>query len=415
MALVAVLGGVVLGPRLPGSAEPVVDLRELGKGNGPRTVVSPFVGIRSLLGDRSDQIMFSVQADAAAYWRLTSLEEYDPQREIWVSRGSYQRTDGELPPTMAPDVEGRALRQEYRIDGLATLWLPAAYVPRQVDSDAEMSFDTVSSSLILRDRDGADALSYQVESELPDIAPLLSQGTTAPATEIDTDYLTDPELDPAVAELVAAITADAPDPYQKMLALQNWFRDGFTYDDGVDFSDEPDALEAFLTARRGFCQQFSSTFALFARELGVPSRVAVGFTPGDPVAAGTTEGTADATAATDAVEFVVRGRHAHAWPEVYFEGIGWVPFEPTPQRGNPQAQDYTGVAPDQADAPRGPERRRPPARAHPRRPLRPRRPPPRTRSRRPPLPRNRRRAAGAAGCWGRSSSSWHSRWSAPSP
>ena len=118
VALVAVLGGVVLGPRLPGSAEPVLDLRELGRGDGPRTVVSPFVGIRSLLGDRSHQVMFSVQADAAAYWRLTSLEEYDPQREIWVSRGSYQRTDGELPPTMAPDVQGRALRQEYRIDGL---------------------------------------------------------------------------------------------------------------------------------------------------------------------------------------------------------------------------------------------------------------------------------------------------------
>ena len=187
---------------------------------------------------------------------------------------------------------------------------------------------------------------------LPDIAPLLSTGTAAPTDEIDTDYLTDPELDPAVAEQVAAITAGAQDPYQKMLALQNWFRSEFTYDDGVNFSDEPDALDAFLTARRGFCQQFSSTFALFARELGVPSRVAVGFTPGDPVPAGTTDGTADSVADADAVEFVVRGRHAHAWPEVYFEGIGWVPFEPTPQRGNPQAQDYTGVAPDQAPAPR---------------------------------------------------------------
>ena len=129
VALVAVLGGLVLGPRLPGSAEPVVDLRELGKGNGPRTVVSPFVGIRSLLGDRSDQVMFSVQADAAAYWRLTSLEEYDPEREIWVSRGSYQRTDGELPPTMAPDVGGRPLRQEYRIEGLATLVAPCGVRP----------------------------------------------------------------------------------------------------------------------------------------------------------------------------------------------------------------------------------------------------------------------------------------------
>jgi hypothetical protein len=142
VALVAVLGGLVLGPRLPGSAEPVVDLRELGKGNGPRTVVSPFVGIRSLLGDRSDQVVFTVTADAPAYWRLTALERYDPEREIWVSRGNYQSADGELPSTMSPDVGGAPLRQQFRIDGLGSEWLPAAYVPRQVDSDAELSFDT---------------------------------------------------------------------------------------------------------------------------------------------------------------------------------------------------------------------------------------------------------------------------------
>ena len=153
---------------------------------------------------------------------------------------------------------------------------------------------------------------------------------------------------------MASVTAGGSGPYQELLALQNWFRSEFTYDDGVDFSQEPDALGAFLATRRGFCQQFASTFAVFARALGIPSRVAVGFTPGDPVAIGDAEGTRGAeesNSTEDGSEFVVRGRHAHAWPEVHFEGIGWVPFEPTPQRGNPQAQDYTGVAPDQATAP----------------------------------------------------------------
>lgn len=345
VALLAVVGGALLGPRLPGTAEPVVDLRELGKGNGPRTVVSPFVGIRSLLGDRSNQVMFTVQADTGAYWRLTALERYDPEREIWVSRGNYQRTNGELPPTMAPDVGGEPLRQQFRIDALSTLWLPAAYVPRQVDSDAELSFDTASSSLILRDRDAGGELDYTLESVVPAVAPLLENGAVPLRTELDAEYLQVAALDPGVRELVRSVTAQAQDPYNKMLALQTWFRDTFSYDDRVDFSQEPDALAAFLAARRGFCQQFSSAFALFARELGVPSRVAVGFTQGDTVR--TTTGGAGG----DVVEFVVRGRHAHAWPEVYFEGIGWVPFEPTPQRGNPQAQAYTGVAPDQASAP----------------------------------------------------------------
>lgn len=348
VALVAVLGGLVLGPRLPGSAEPVVDLRELGKGNGPRTVVSPFVGIRSLLGDRSDQVVFTVTADAPAYWRLTALERYDPEREIWVSRGNYQSADGELPSTMSPDVGGAPLRQQFRIDGLGSEWLPAAYVPRQVDSDEDLKFNPVSSSLILGDGSASTDLRYELESLLPDVAPLLVDGAGELRADLDPEYLTRPELEPAVAEELAGVVEGAEDPYQQMLRLQDWFRTDFTYDDGVDFSGDPDAVQAFLTARRGFCQQFSSAFALFARSLGVPSRVAVGFTPGDQVPATAEPGSDGADGAS---EFVVRGRHAHAWPEVYFQDIGWVPFEPTPQRGNPQAQEYTGVAPEQAEPP----------------------------------------------------------------
>ncbi len=340
VAIIAVLAGLLVGPRLPGSTEPVLDLRQLGQGDGPRTVVSPFVGVRSLLGDRSDQVMFDVVADTAAYWRLTALEEYDPQREIWISRGTYQRTDGELTSAMARGVEGQALRQSYRIDGLATTWLPAAYVPRRVASDADLGFDSISSSLILRGPTDEPGLRYELDSVLPDIAPLLVDGTEELRTELDEDYLRDPALSPEVDALLASVTDGAGDPYQQLLALQDWFRTEFSYDDGVDFSDEPDALAAFLQDRRGFCQQFSSAFALFARALGVPSRVAVGFTPGDAVEQD-----------DDGIRFVVRGRHAHAWPEVYFQDIGWVPFEPTPQRGNPQAQAYTGVAPQQAGPP----------------------------------------------------------------
>ena len=72
-----------------------------------------------------------------------------------------------------------------------------------------------------------------------------------------------------------------------------------------------------------------------ARSLGLPARVAVGFTVGE----------ADPD---DPDLYVVRGRHAHAWPEVYLSGVGWVAFEPTPGRGAPGAQNYTGLAENQA-------------------------------------------------------------------
>ena len=122
-----------------------------------------------------------------------------------------------------------------------------------------------------------------------------------------------------------------PTNFDKMLVLQNWFRDNFTYD--------PTSRPA--TARRpswrssrtsvGYCEQFAGTFAAMARALGMPARVAVGFTQGDrgPTAAPRV------------------GKHAHAWPEVCFDGFGWVPFEPTPGRGLPGAEAYTGVPPQQ--------------------------------------------------------------------
>ena len=62
---------------------------------------------------------------------------------------------------------------------------------------------------------------------------------------------------------------------------------------------------------------------------GIPARVAVGFTPGD--------------GGTRRRCTTCEGKHAHAWPEVYFTGIGWVPFEPTPTRGAPGDESYTGV------------------------------------------------------------------------
>jgi hypothetical protein len=122
--------------------------------------------------------------------------------------------------------------------------------------------------------------------------------------------------------------------YDQALALQAWFRDEFRYSLEVPAGHSDDALLDFLDRGEGYCEQFAGAFAAIGRALGWPTRVAVGFTPGavDPA---------------DPGRFIVQGRHAHAWPEVYFPQVGWVPFEPTPGRGMPGAQAHTGVAPEQ--------------------------------------------------------------------
>jgi hypothetical protein len=101
------------------------------------------------------------------------------------------------------------------------------------------------------------------------------------------------------------------------MALQQWFRqDGkFTYSTEAPADGGGDAVAEFLVARKGFCIQFSSAMAVMARALGIPARIGVGFLPGRPGA-----GAWRSVLLTD----------AHAWPELYFEGTGWVRFEPTP-------------------------------------------------------------------------------------
>lgn len=336
VVLVALVAGLAVGPRLPGDTEAVVDLRELGRGSAPRTVVSPFVGLRSLLGQRSNEVMFEVTAAAPSYWRLTSLEAYDPEREIWVSEAQrYRSVSGSLPPTFAPGVPTEPLTQRVDVSGLAGLWLPAAYAPATISGLDAASYNEQTSSLYLRDAERASGTGYVLDSSVPRFAGLEAAAPPSPGS-VPEPLLAVPELAPVVTEQVRAVTGATDRPYEQLIALQGWFREEFDYDEQIDLSGEPDALVAFLEQRRGFCQQFSSAFALMARSLGLPSRVAVGFTPGD----------------LDDGTFVVRGRHAHAWPEVYFEGVGWVPFEPTPQRGDPQSADHTGVPPQQAPAPR---------------------------------------------------------------
>jgi hypothetical protein len=123
-------------------------------------------------------------------------------------------------------------------------------------------------------------------------------------------------------------------PYEKALALQNFFLSEFTYSLDVDRGHGSNRMELFLFEEKaGYCEQFAGTYAAMARSVGLPTRVAVGFTPGERVGD----------------EFIVRGENYHAWPEVYIDGQ-WVYFEPTPGRGAPGAQAYTGVAEQQADA-----------------------------------------------------------------
>jgi transglutaminase-like putative cysteine protease len=343
LAIAGVVAAVVVAPRLPGArTDPLVDLRSLGRGPGPVEVGNPLVGVGNLLGPQSDAIVFTATSRGRHYWRLTSLEDYDPASQQWRTHRSYREADsGERLP-LASSGPTSTERVHVELSGLPGIWLPSPFQPERVGADIDLRYDPDSASVIGGGRTTLPDLSYDLVAAVPTFDP--ATATNAPASTGDDAvpdvYRGNPRVSQVVLDTLAQATTGATTQLGKMRALQSFFRDHFTYDQGVDYSRAEDPTAAFLTARRGFCQQFASTFAVMARLLGIPSRVAVGFTYGVP------DGRPDGQGRT---EYVVRGRQAHAWPEVYLDGAGWVPFEPTPGRGNPDAAQLTEVPPAQDD------------------------------------------------------------------
>jgi transglutaminase-like putative cysteine protease len=118
-------------------------------------------------------------------------------------------------------------------------------------------------------------------------------------------------------------TEGAPTGYDRVKAIERNLQRDYVYAERVPTRPLP--LNGFLfDDRRGYCQQFSGTMALMLRMLGIPARVAAGFSPG--------------SYNRDSNEYRVRDLDAHSWVEVYFTGIGWVPFDPTPAAAPAESQ-----------------------------------------------------------------------------
>jgi transglutaminase-like putative cysteine protease len=339
IGVVAALMAAVAGPALPWAAsESLVDWRPGEGQGGQRETVSPTVDIKKHLLDRPEEVLFTVTSDERAYWRTTSLEIFDGQ--LWRSSGSFREADGELPGLGdgGASADAESFDQQVEVRSLQQIWLPAAFEPSAVDGHGTpLRFDPASSTLITDSQlETSDGISYAVRSASPRFDPAdLQAASDPPPPEIADRYLGLPDdFSERATELARQATASAITPYDQALALQMFFREGFTYSLEVDAGDGEEAIERFLDSRSGYCQQFAGTFAAMARSLGLPSRVAVGFTPGDVDPA-------------DPGRYLVRGRHSHAWPEVWLTGAGWVPFEPTPGRGIPAGQEWTGVPEDQ--------------------------------------------------------------------
>jgi hypothetical protein len=286
-------------------------------------VVNPLVALRSMLTDRANDELFRVNADALAHWRITTLPDYDG-RAFSLPPGPLERLDQAADEGDSdPDGDGsRTIRQQVQILSLDGQLVPAADGPVEATGTSngepiELRLNSDTMSLLASDELEPGDL-FTIVSAVPELdADRLRAATVS--NPPDAIYMQLPDDIPvAVSELAAEVTVNAATSYDAALALQNWFRSEFQYSIEVQSGHSTVALAAFLDERVGYAEQFAASFAVMTRTLGIPSRIAVGFTPG---------------VLDEDGWYQVTGANAHAWPEIWFDDIGWVPFEPTPGRG----------------------------------------------------------------------------------
>ncbi len=175
----------------------------------------------------------------------------------------------------------------------------------------------------------------------PTLDEMLASLAVVPAETYGADPL-NADVPHVFYDLALEATADAHTDVEKAQAIERYLRTNFSYSlstpaaEGYDSSDVG-ATERFIEVGAGYCVHFSSAFALMARSIGLPTRIVVGYTPGGFIGLGD----------DDTRRYRVYTDQAHAWPEVHFEGIGWVAFEPTASIGS--ATSFDNDADDSAE------------------------------------------------------------------
>jgi transglutaminase-like putative cysteine protease len=261
------------------------------------------------------------------YWRAQVYDQY--QSGMWKAtlgeNRSFNPNDGDLP------LPAYAAREEFEV-----LFIPATAVVRQIYLPSQPLWVDRVSQVRLVEVAGVpvDALTVSVRGivfrsegyntrasvAVPTGFQLSQAGEDYPQWVTD-HYLQLPRsITQATIDLAAEITEGLESPYRKAVAITAWLRSSFTYSRNTDAPPAlRDPVEWFLFDYKiGFCNYYASAEVLMLRSLGIPARLSTGYA----------RGTLDASTGIYSVD----SRDAHAWPEVFFPGYGWIEFEPTPNQ-----------------------------------------------------------------------------------
>jgi transglutaminase-like putative cysteine protease len=330
---------------------------------------------------RSGVKLLDVRSGEPHYWKAETLDRFDGVR--WLHSESANKRGGAADDIPLPMNPRWVEHISFTIAGLQTPVVVGAGTTFSVDS-GKVSADEPDGTIRVLDPPLQQGASYAVDAYVPD--PTAAEMRGAPPTypghlaaytifdlpsardsglhqgeptsfersQLTTDRTLQPSgpggtLAPAderrvlaspygrAYELARRLGAGQPTTYDTVKATERYLQGGGRY----QYSEKPPArrypLAAFLFDDKiGYCQQFSGAMALLLRMDGIPARVAAGFAPG--------------VYDHQAKEYRVRDYDAHSWVEVWFTGIGWVPFDPTPSAAPASSQSDSARA---ASAARG--------------------------------------------------------------
>jgi protein-glutamine gamma-glutamyltransferase len=304
----------------------------------------------------------------AQYWRVSTLETFDDDRWIEnlfpVGVGGPRRQLPADPLVPRRDADPKSwLRQVVTVEGLDEPRLAAAGEPARIDGPSLGRLSYLAGGVMRAGRPVRRGSAYTVWSYAPrptpralaasparypaDTGRYLGLGRTqfpgyaAAGREAAVDRVFRNELYlplwpyRPLWEQARRLTARAGSPYEATLLIERWFRSSgrFRYEEHPPApTSNPPLVDFVEVSKAGYCQHYAGAMAVMLRMLGIPARVAVGFTSGT----------------WKAGVWTVTDHQAHAWVEAWFAGFGWMTFDPTPGRGSLSAV-YT-LASDSADA-----------------------------------------------------------------
>jgi transglutaminase-like putative cysteine protease len=259
---------------------------------------------------QSSEIQFVVQAPSNSYYRVGAYQSFDGYG--WSRDDGERAFSGAVPGSTPPGDEITA-RVTLNTSAYA---VPVPWKPTRVEGPTPLAVRETGDVVPRKSLSANQSFTVTAVEPTRDPSVLSASDYDYPAA-VERTYLgVSDNVSDRVVGLAGRVTADATNPYEEAVAIEAWLEANKNYSLNATTDPSRPVTEQFLFEMdAGYCQYFASSMAVMLRSQGVPARYVVGYAPGTQIGEET---------------YAVTGSKAHAWVEAYFEGVGWVRFDPTP-------------------------------------------------------------------------------------